>query len=928
MNKMDLHSMDLSLLKRYGKFRIISSTNIFSTYKRRQKRVKMMAENEDHSNFFRIQSREDKCLFDENFRSRSWVENAPKDGSLYFPVEDYGEHGAAFLSGNFLPIRKECTSFLSADWKPKTDEKSLRIIGAVPEDFPAGQFAYVGPNPKFEVQNYKVWGKGPDQTDFNVSNGWHHWFEGDGMIYALDFKTDSKLCYRNRFIRTKSWKDESELGGRLFRPLMNAEGSTFLLNAIANLISGGAFLKDSGNTALVHFAGRTLALQDTMPPWELHPERLTTLGACNFDNQLPPYIPFTAHPKVAPLTGDLVFFGFNPVYPPHCSIGSLDQNGNIKDLTPLWSFPFAGCVFMHDFCVTEKYTILFEGSLDIKPIRQFFGRHPLQYNNDKSARFGVFSRDADVPIARWFECSCAQMVYHFINSWEEINSIGQEEIVIIGIREDGFFHNALKARDTRDWITRTLEENLALPRVHEWRINLDDGSVKERYLHEDIVEIPRINDEFTGLRNRYAYAGRIKTETLKKDAQLKFDAVIKFDFETGKKKIFEHGPGRYGMETQFVSRLNTTKKSEDDGWLLLYVHDENITESSQPHSECIILNAQDISSGPVARIILPDRIPYGAHAMWRPDLLSSEKRQTEINELISFVDVKPKKFTFLASQVDDLLGTLSCGILRFASSLFVNGWRPWLRKKDSNLNQYSFVGTGGYELDEVCSLGSMRTAQALKEARRGAQESPHLILYDLETDGECRRVREALCMLDLAFECRPCPYGAYRHRTLAAKLQNVSLGEEILPFLHDSRSKVSVMGAEDVLDYLYDIYLDGSAPSPLVVNKGTVEIAIKSRKKELSSISHSKMPYRYPIKPIELWAYEASPFCSLVREKFCEMEVPYILRPCSRGSPRRNELLRKTKTFQVPFIEDTNTGMNLFESAEIVKYLNKTYSYN
>ena len=103
---------------------------------------------------------------------------------------------------------------------------------------------------------------------------------------------------------------------------------------------------------------------------------------------------------------------------------------------------------MHDFCVTEKYTILFEGSLDIKPIRQFFGRHPLQYNNDKSARFGVFSRDANVPLAKWFDCSCAQMVYHFINSWEETNANGQEEIVITGVREDGFFHNALKARDT------------------------------------------------------------------------------------------------------------------------------------------------------------------------------------------------------------------------------------------------------------------------------------------------------------------------------------------------------------------------------------------------------------------------------------------------------------------------------------------------
>lgn len=253
------------------------------------------------------------------------------------------------------------------------------------------------------------------------------------------------------------------------------------------------------------------------------------------------------------------------------------------------------------------------------------------------------------------------------------------------------------------------------------------------------------------------------------------------------------------------------------------------------------------------------------------------------------------------------------------------GGRGFERKKSEI---YSFVRAGEYELDEAYRLGSMRVTQSQVESERGFQDSPNLVLYDVETDGECRRVREALCMLDLAFECRPCPYGAYRHRTLAAKLQNVPLGEEILPFLHDSRSSVSIIGAEDILDYLYDVYLDGSAPSPLVANRGTADIAMRSRNTESSSsISHSKMPCRYPVKPLELWAYEASPFCSLVREKLCEMELPYVLRPCSRGSPRRTELLRKAKTFQVPFIEDENTGIQLFESAKIIEYLNQTYCY-
>ena len=37
--------------------------------------------------------------------------------------------------------------------------------------------------------------------------------------------------------------------------------------------------------------------------------------------------------------------------------------------------------------------------------------------------------------------------------------------------------------------------------------------------------------------------------------------------------------------------------------------------------------------------------------------------------------------------------------------------------------------------------------------------------------------------------------------------------------------------------------------------------------------------------------------------------------------------MKKTGLFQVPFIVDPNTGVEMFESAEIVKYLNEVYTY-
>jgi glutathione S-transferase len=46
---------------------------------------------------------------------------------------------------------------------------------------------------------------------------------------------------------------------------------------------------------------------------------------------------------------------------------------------------------------------------------------------------------------------------------------------------------------------------------------------------------------------------------------------------------------------------------------------------------------------------------------------------------------------------------------------------------------------------------------------------------------------------------------------------------------------------------------------------------------------------------------------------------------CSRGSPKRQLLLEKRGHFQVPYLEDPNEGVYLFESAAIVDYLYKTY---
>ena len=81
------------------------------------------------------------------------------------------------------------------------------------------------------------------------------------------------------------------------------------------------------------------------------------------------------------------------------------------------------------------------------------------------------------------------------------------------------------------------------------------------------------------------------------------------------------------------------------------------------------------------------------------------------------------------------------------------------------------------------------------------------------------------------------------------------------------------------------------------------------------------------LKSIELWGIEGAPFVTPVRQCLESLGLAHVFIPCAEGSKNRAFLERKTnKPFQVPYISDPNTGVAMFESAEIIKYLKATYT--
>jgi len=100
-----------------------------------------------------------------------------------------------------------------------------------------------------------------------------------------------------------------------------------------------------------------------------------------------------------------------------------------------------------------------------------------------------------------------------------------------------------------------------------------------------------------------------------------FRGLKRYDMVSRQTMSYEYGKGRYGSEPQIGRRIGAV--AEDDGYVLTFLNDMN-----ENRSECLVLDASDITRGPLARIILPHRISAGTHACWvEGDRIAGENRE-------------------------------------------------------------------------------------------------------------------------------------------------------------------------------------------------------------------------------------------------------------------------------------------------------------
>ncbi len=212
----------------------------------------------------------------------------------------------------------------------------------------------------------------------------------------------------------------------------------------------------------------------------------------------------------------------------------------------------------------------------------------------------------------------------------------------------------------------------------------------------------------------------------------------------------------------------------------------------------------------------------------------------------------------------------------------------------------------------------------LRVGPRGPRPEKPLELYEFETCPFCRKVREALTMLDLEVIIRPTPHGGERFRPEAIARG----GKKQFPLLVDPNVSAAdrlIYESDAIVAHLYARY--GAGPVPLGLRLGPLGNLTSSFASAMRMASGRKArPSRAPAAPLALWSFEGSPYCRRVREELCELELPYVLHNAGTGSTRRPALRERAGKVQFPYLEDPNTGAALFESRDIVRYLNTTYA--
>lgn len=434
---------------------------------------------------------------------------------------------------------------LLGNGRPVAEERTisdLKVNGSIPKELD-GRYVRTGANP--------------------LSGTSEHPFFGDGMIHGVRLHDGKAKWYRNRYVQTPFIKD----------PSVDILDPSVLADMTAS----------KANTHIVGHAGKILALEEGHFPYVVDGD-LSTVGPTDFKGVLKGS--FTAHPKICPVTGELLAFGYS-AFEPYLRYLRVSAEGKLVQTE---NITVGGPTMMHDFNITQNYVIFMDLPAVFDLQLAMSGEMPIRWDDDYPARLGVMPRNGTDDQVKWYEINPCY-VFHPMNAYEDGDKI------VLDV-----------ARFSHMW--RDSAMDFPSPELWRWTIDTRIGRVQEEQIDDRPAEFPRVADSVVGLEHRYGYMMGMADRGSPDDPMSAAGAILKYDRHTDARTQIELGRGCVGGEPVFVPSASPT--SEDDGYLTTYVHD-----AQSDTSRFVVMDAATMDNTPVASIELP-RVPNGFHGSWIP----------------------------------------------------------------------------------------------------------------------------------------------------------------------------------------------------------------------------------------------------------------------------------------------------------------------
>ncbi|KAF3389196.1 Carotenoid 9,10 [Penicillium rolfsii] len=428
------------------------------------------------------------------------------------------------------------------------------------------------------------------------------------------------------------------------------------------------------NTAVLYHDKRVLATCQTGPPMRVQLPNLDTIGWFNGYSAVNEEKvsrqgrdafggngPFgflkdwtTAHPHVDPDTGDLI--SFQSSFLPPFVWYSLIPKTRTKSQPHALHAPVPGVSIpklMHDFGVSPTHTVILDLPMTLDPTNMLRGRPIIHYDRNSPSRFGIFPRRHPEQV-RWFETEPC-FIFHTASTWDEPASKLTENSEVDAVSMVACRYTNGNMLYSMGAIEPIEKENCD-SQLYYYRFLLSDtenNTITQQWALSAIpFEMPIVptshpvsGPQFVyGCSSRDAMFGAATGEPMKMDCLVKIDVqtlirrgidqdtpsidgcvdkrniqeIASSDDPQDPIKIFQAPKGWYAQEPQFVPREGA--KEEDDGYLLTLMFDETQLDvdghaGEDSRSELWIIDARDMTSV-VAKIFLPQRVPYGFHGHW------------------------------------------------------------------------------------------------------------------------------------------------------------------------------------------------------------------------------------------------------------------------------------------------------------------------